>query len=134
MPELADSIRVSISRYLSRDISADDLNDQLPDGWDLDEANDPNASDLALAAIGYLAGYQSRDRDEDELRAALAELISQTVEFEYPATDLFDALASRVAETIDLPVEANRSPEEGFEQEASQNPRTGRQTTTVLLR
>jgi hypothetical protein len=133
MSELADSIRFSISRYLEGGISVDDLTDLLPDGWDLDEANDPHATDLTLAAIGYLAGYQSGDRDEDDLRAALGELVWHTVEFEYPSHDLFDVLASRIAETIPVSVEGDSSPEEGFEQFGSQHPQTEHQTTTVLL-
>lgn len=137
MSELAESIRASISRYLDGELSAEDLNDVLPDGWDLDEANDPNATDLALAAIGYLAGYQSGDRTEADLRAALSELVTQTVEIEYPSDpsdDLIEVLASRAAETIAASVEGDSSLEEGFERSASQHPQTEHQTTTVLLR
>lgn len=105
----------------------------MPDGWDLDEANDLDATDLALAAIGYLAGYQSGDRDEAQLRSALEQLVSRTVEVEYPTDDLITVLAMRTAETIPVSVGGDSSLEEGFERAASQHPRTGRPTTTVLL-
>src|SRR5947208_15015128 len=109
MPELEASIRDLISRYLIGDITADELSDQLPDGWELDEANDPGASDLALLAMGYLAGYQSGDRDEAALRDALAQLISDTVMIEYPAIDLLTVLTQQVAEIIEESAGADSS-------------------------
>ncbi len=132
MPELEASIRDLISRYLSGDITADELSDQLPDGWQLDEANDPAASDLALLAIGYLAGYQSGNRDEDELRTALGEMLSGTVLIEYPAIDLLSVLTKQIAETIEESAGGDSSLSEGFELRRSQHPRTEHRTTTAL--
>lgn len=133
MSELEERIRNLISRYLAGAIDATRLNSLLPDGWDLDEVDDAPASDLALFAIGYLAGYQSGDRDEAELRARLSDLIATTIEVEYPSEDLLTVLASRAAETIEVSVEGGSSLAAGFEREASQNLRTEHQTTTALL-
>lgn len=133
MSDFEASIRDLISRYLAREVDVDELNDHLPDGWELDEAGDPSATDLALFAIGYLAGYQSGDRDEEQLRSALAQLLSDTVLVEYPAEDLLTVLASRAAQTIAVSVEGDSSLEAGFEREASQHPRTEHRTTTTLL-
>lgn len=133
MSELEERIRNSISSYLAGDIDATRLTSLLPDGWDLDEVDDVAATDLALFTIGYLAGYQSGDRDEADLRQRLRDLVATTVEVEYLADDLLTVLASRAAETTEASVEGDSSLEAGFEREASQHLRTRRQTTTALL-
>ncbi len=132
MTDLEASIRDLISRYLAGDMDAAELNDLLPDGWDLDEADDPGASELALLALGFLAGYQSGDRDEDALRIALAGLISDTIQVEYETGDMVEVLASRIAASIQVAVEGDSSLGEGFEQAASQHPQTEHRTTTAL--
>jgi hypothetical protein len=133
MSDLEVAIRELIARYLAGDIDATELNDQLPDGWDLDEADDPGATELVLLALGFLAGYQSGDRDEDALRAMLASLITHTVEVAYEVEDdLATVLASRAAETIQAVVGGDSSLEAGFEREASQSPQTEHRTTRAL--
>lgn len=72
MSELEASIRDLIARYVASLIDVDEFSDRLPDGWELDEANDSAATDVAMLAVGYLAGYQAGDRTEQELRALLA--------------------------------------------------------------
>jgi len=129
--ELEASIRDLISTYLEGGISVSELNDRLPDGWELDEANDPDATDLTLHAIGYLAGFQAGDRDEDDLRAMLDALVFQTVRAKYPREQLWSVLFSSAAITAERSVEARTPPAEGFEPRASQNRQTGRRTTTV---
>lgn len=135
MSDLEAHIRNVLVRYLAREVSADELSRRLPDGWDLDEANDPDADDLALLAMGYLAGYHGGDRNEDELRRALRQLISDRFEFEYQphADGMITVLASRVANRVEVAFRGDTSPAEGFELEPSQHPRTKHRTTTALL-
>jgi hypothetical protein len=139
MPELEASIRDLISRYLAGDIDAGRLNHLLPDAWELDESGDEAATDLALLTIGYLAGYQSGDRSEPQLRDALAQLVTDKLVVEYPAGELVKRLmmvalaSSQSAELIELSVEGDSSPAEGFESTSFQSPQTEHQTTTALL-
>lgn len=134
MSELEASIRGLISTYIAGDISASELNDRLPDGWELDEADDAGATGLTLLAIGYLAGYQSGDRSERELREALEHLVTPAVYLEYEAAgELLATLAARTAQVIEESAGGDSSLAEGFEQSASQHLRTGHRTTTVLL-
>jgi hypothetical protein len=134
MPELESSIRALISRYLAGQIDVDTLNDLLPDGWDTDAARDPDATDLVVRAVGYVAGYQAGDRTEDELRGLLAGVLSTVlVEYETEAPDLMTVLATASSRTIPVSVEGDSSLGAEFEREASQHPRTEHQTTTALL-
>jgi hypothetical protein len=140
MTDAERATRALISCFLDGEIDAVQLSERLPDGWELDEADDPGATDLALYALGYLAGYQSGDRTEDELREALRQMLSDTVLIEYAADDLITVLAASVArfsepEGLTKPESsvADTSREEGYESAASQNPRTEHRTTTVLL-
>lgn len=71
MSTLEASVRDLIARYVASSITAEELSESLPDGWDLDEAAEPVATDLVLRAIGYLAEYQRSDRSESELKEAL---------------------------------------------------------------
>lgn len=132
MSELEVSIRDLISLYLAGTIDASELNDRLPDAWDLDEAEDPDATDLVLRAVGYLAGFQAGDRSEDELRDLLTGLVT-TVRAEYPADQLWWVLLRSKAVTVEVPSGGRIEPLEGFSQEAGQHPQTERQTTTALL-
>lgn len=133
--KLEELIREAVSAYLDGSIDAGELNARLPDGWDLDESGDQNAAELALLAIGYLAGYQAGDRSEDELRGALNNLISPTVEFVYEGgpDDFATILFTRVAEFKAFGVAGDSSLEEGFELSTDQSPQTERRTTKVLL-
>ncbi len=80
MSTLEASVRDLIARYVASSITAEELSDRLPDGWDLDEAAEPVATDVVLRAIGYLAEYQRNDRSESELRKALKSDASWHVE------------------------------------------------------
>lgn len=135
LSDLDTTVRGSINQFLTGSLSAEELNDSLPDGWDLDEANDPVAADLVLATLAYLSGYQAGDRDIDSLREALAALLSSTVFLEYRDADLdvLTILTSRVAETIEESAGGDSSLAEGFELSASQNRQTESRTTTALL-
>lgn len=77
---LETAVRDLIARYVAASISAEDLADGLPDGWNLDEADEPAVADIVLLTIGYLAEYEAGDRGEDELRAALEPYASWRVE------------------------------------------------------
>jgi hypothetical protein len=79
MPNLEASVRDQISLYVEGYISADDLNDALPDTWELDNAHETVAS-LVMLVIGLLAEQQNGDRLEDALRESLREHVSWTVE------------------------------------------------------
>lgn len=71
MPTLEASVRDQISLYVGGYISADELNDALPDTFDIDEADEQDGTELVMLVIGYLAEYQAEDRTEEGLRAAL---------------------------------------------------------------
>jgi hypothetical protein len=79
MQNLEASVRDQISLYVEGYLSADDLNDKLPDTSDLDEA-DGEAVSLVMLVIGYLAEYQNGDRLEESLRDALREHASWSIE------------------------------------------------------
>lgn len=72
MGSLEASVRNQVSLFVAGVLSADRFNDVLPGTAELDEANDPEAMAVVMRAIGYLAEYQSGDRDEDDVRLALA--------------------------------------------------------------
>jgi hypothetical protein len=64
------SVRDLIARYVAGSISAADLSNALPDGGQLDDADETTA-DLVLRTMGYLAECENGDRPEHELRKAL---------------------------------------------------------------
>jgi hypothetical protein len=72
---MIDRIREIVARYLSGDISADELEVQLPDGWEMDRDGDEDARRLVLRIIGYVAEFQNGDLNEadfvDRLRLAM---------------------------------------------------------------
>ena len=78
MSELEAHVREMLARYLAGDVNADRLGELLPDAWDLDEANDPAADDLALLALGYRPHAHQRSkshhgcRDLGRFRVSLA--------------------------------------------------------------
>lgn len=76
MSTLEASVRDLISRYVAESISVEDLSDGLPDGWDLDEANEPEVKRLVLKTVGRIADYQRNALSENELRSLLAPEIS----------------------------------------------------------
>jgi hypothetical protein len=80
MSNLESSVRDSISRYVSELASVSDLSHQLPDGWALDEQNDPQTTKLVMLVMGYLADYDNGHLNELELRQRLASEASWQVQ------------------------------------------------------
>ena len=80
MESLEASVRDQISLYVEGYITADDLNDRLPDTSSMDEADEPVGTELLMLVLGYLAEYQSGDRLEVSLREALREHISWSID------------------------------------------------------
>ncbi len=64
------SVRDLIARYVAGSISAADLANALPDGGQLDDADETTAN-LVLRTMGYLSEYENGDLADHELRAAL---------------------------------------------------------------
>lgn len=71
MRKLETSVRDLISRYVAGSITVDQLSDALPDGWDLDEADEPATAALVMLVVGYIAEYQLNRRSETQLREDL---------------------------------------------------------------
>jgi hypothetical protein len=72
---MLEQVRTTLIEYLAHRLSAAQLADRLPDGWELDEAAEPEARRLTLKAIGYLAEYQQGDRTEDAVWSAISQLL-----------------------------------------------------------
>lgn len=87
---MLDHVRATIIEYLAGRFSADDLPTRLPDGWELDEADAPEARTLTLKATGYLAEYQRGDRTGEDLWRALSELVRSPAQ---PTTELRSSVA-----------------------------------------
>lgn len=62
-------------RFVANVISWQQLEMELPDGWELDQRDDAAARSLALAAMAYLAEFENGDRDAPDLREAIRSLI-----------------------------------------------------------
>lgn len=80
MGQLDASVRNLVALYLAGSLSVEQLGDDLPDGWDLDEGQDAAATDLTLRVMGYLAEFQKGDLDEAELRTTLTPYAAWVVE------------------------------------------------------
>jgi hypothetical protein len=61
-------------RYVAHVISAERLERDLPDGWDLDRQSDADVRSLVLRTMGYLAEYRNGERSENDLRQAIRSL------------------------------------------------------------
>lgn len=85
MPELEASVRDLISRYVAELISIRDLSEGLPDGWDVDQAGDPDTAELVMRVVGYLAEYERGTRSESQLREALRPEASWKLEHSFDA-------------------------------------------------
>jgi hypothetical protein len=77
-------VRDQIARYLATDISAVALEVSLPDGWDLDQARDPQLRRLVLTVLGYLSEFRNGDLSEDELRMRLRDTYLEGSDVERP--------------------------------------------------
>ena len=78
MDSLEASVRNHVSLFVNGYVSADRLNDLLPDTGELDDAGDPVAVAVVMRTIGYLAEYQAGDRLEDDVRRSLSKDASWT--------------------------------------------------------
>lgn len=76
------SIRALISSYLDGTISSAALTDQLPDPWELHDADDPVATELAMRVMAALADFHAGDLAEVGLRERLA-VLSRRVRVSY---------------------------------------------------
>lgn len=65
-------MRDLISRYVAGLITLEALSHGLPDGWDLDEADEAEVKRLVLLTIGYLSDYQRDNLSESEVRRLLS--------------------------------------------------------------
>ncbi len=72
MSELERFVRDLISRYVAGIITLEALSHGLPDGWDLDAADEPEVKRLVLLTIGYLSDYQRDNLSESQLRQLLS--------------------------------------------------------------
>lgn len=80
MKRLEASVRDQVALFVEGYLSAERFNDLLPNTELLDEADDPAATTVVMRAIGYLAEYQAGVRLEDEVRRALADDASWSIE------------------------------------------------------
>lgn len=80
MKPLETSVRNQISLFVEGFLTADRFNELLPDTVALDESGEPVAIGLVMLAIGYLAEYQAGLRMEEDVREALAQEASWSVE------------------------------------------------------
>ena len=71
MTTLEASVRHLISLYVAESIPIEELSDALPDGWELDEAGEPDVKRLVLQTIGRIADYEREALTEDQLRKLL---------------------------------------------------------------
>ena len=96
MPDLKATIRDTIALYVEDYITAAELNDRLPDGWDLDQESDPATTDLVMLVIGYLSEYHDGDLSGHELRQALARHAGWSVQRTATVTSLTGQLELQV--------------------------------------
>lgn len=73
MTELERFVRDLIARYVAGIITLEALSHSLPDGWDLDAAEEPEVRRLVLLTVGYLADYQRDHLSESQLRQLLSD-------------------------------------------------------------
>ena len=72
MSTLEASLRDLIARYVAVSISLDDLSRGLPDGWDMDQADDRKLRRLVLMTVGRIADVERDALTEEALRALLS--------------------------------------------------------------
>lgn len=68
---MLDELHDLVGRYLADELSADELQVRLPDGWDLDRSDDREARRLVLLIMGNLAEFSNGDLSESQLRERL---------------------------------------------------------------
>lgn len=72
MSELERSVRDLIARYVAGMITLAALGQVLPDGWDLDAADEPEAKRLVLLTVGCISDYERGNLPESEVRGRLS--------------------------------------------------------------
>jgi hypothetical protein len=72
-------IREAVARYLAELLPLEGLRDSLPDGVELDEANEPDLRKLTLTVMGLIAEVDAGDTTVDELRTRLIPFAAYTV-------------------------------------------------------
>ena len=69
---MLNEIHDLVGRYLGDDaFSAEQLQTELPDGWELDRSGDRDARRLVMLIMGNLAEFFNGDLAEDQLRERL---------------------------------------------------------------
>lgn len=64
-------VRDLIALYVGGSVSMDELAAGLPDGWELDEADDSALARLVLRVVGMISEVQAGDRPEPLLKSDL---------------------------------------------------------------
>ena len=72
-------VREAVARYLAEMLPLEGLRDSLPDGAELDEANEPNLRKLTLTVMGLIAEVDAGDTTVAELRTRLIPFAAYTV-------------------------------------------------------
>lgn len=95
MTEIERLLRDRIARYVASIITLDELTRSLPDGWELDQADDPDARRLTLLVTGFVTDYERGNLSASELRERLGgeaswrlERVSATVNPAHPPVPL----------------------------------------------
>lgn len=105
MTKLEASVRDQVALFVEGYITADRLNDVLPDTWEIDESNDASLVALTMRVIGHLAEYQSGAVFEEEVRSALAVDASWTINREFLSTvTTQQGLDAQVHAAVDTPL------------------------------
>src|SRR5215218_1581312 len=69
--DMLEKVHDLVGRYLAAELSADELQVRLPDGWELDGSEDRDARRLVLLIMGNLAEFSNGDLSEPQLRERL---------------------------------------------------------------
>lgn len=71
MSKLETDVRDLISRYLAGSFAIEELQDSLPDPWDLEEAGEPDAQRLVMRVVGLLSEVELGRMTEPTVRYSL---------------------------------------------------------------
>ena len=80
MGQLDASVRNLVALYLAGILPREEFASRLPDGWDMDEADDAAGDEAALLVMGFVAEFERGDLDEASLRRSLAPFAAWTTE------------------------------------------------------
>jgi hypothetical protein len=93
-------IRSGVARYLAGICTVEQLEQALPDGWELDEANDAHLRDLALRVMGHIAEHSAADIGDDELRQRLTPDAAWII----TTSSSFSSASARVSRSLETEV------------------------------